>query len=87
MSKPLESVTATATATIPLAEELNAATWKIVDAIRGTGLDPNDFEDVLSTFFASEDEKGRDGVSPNVVDGLFAIARAIDRVAEAIELK
>lgn len=42
-------------------------------------------EQVLSSVLSSPNEADRNGEVANVVDGLFAIARAIDRLSKAIE--
>jgi hypothetical protein len=46
---------------------------------------PDDFRAVLRDVFTSPVEYRRDGQPANVADGLFAIARALDRLAQALE--
>jgi len=41
----------------------------------------------VATNLTSGAEQDQDGDEANVVDGLFAIARALEKVAEAIEAK
>lgn len=41
---------------------------------------------VLSSLFSTDDTLDRNGEPGNVADGLFAIARAIDRLTEAAVL-
>jgi hypothetical protein len=43
--------------------------------------------DTLDKVFISANEEDRNGESANVVDGLFAIACAIERLAAAVERK
>lgn len=45
-----------------------------------------DLQETLANTLSSPNERDRNWESPaNVVDGLFAISRAIDRLAEAVE--
>jgi hypothetical protein len=47
--------------------------------------DVNAVADALAMALISPNEADRNGEHANVVDGLFAIARALDRVAVALE--
>jgi hypothetical protein len=42
-------------------------------------------DDALLQALFSDNESDQNGEAANVVDGLFAIARALDRVARALE--
>ncbi len=46
---------------------------------------PDDWNRVVDRAFSSPNERDRNGEVANIVDGLFEIARALHRIANAME--